>query len=43
MSDLWYLVSKWVSSLDAFSSYPVLRGCTATALPDNRYTSGNQS
>lgn len=40
---LWYLFSRWVSSLDAFSSYPVLRGCPARALSDNRYTSGNQS
>ena len=35
-----YLFSRWVSSLDAFSSYPVLRGCPARALSDNRYTSG---
>ena len=38
-----YLFSRWVSSLDAFSSYPVSRSCPARALSDNRYTSGDQS
>lgn len=38
-----YLFSRWVSSLDAFSSYPVSRGCPARALSNNRYTSGDQS
>jgi len=39
----WYFFSRWVSSLDAFSSYPVVRGCSATAFSDNRYTSGTQA
>ena len=39
----WYLFFRWVSSLDAFSSYPVMRGCPARALSDDRYTSGIQS
>lgn len=39
----WYLFSRWVSSLDAFSSYPVVRGCPASALSNNRYTSGTQA
>jgi hypothetical protein len=39
----WYFFSRWVSSLDAFSSYPVVRGCPATALSDNRYTSGTHA
>ena len=38
-----YFVSRWVSSLDAFSSYPVARSCPARALADNRYTSGAQA
>jgi len=42
-SDLWYVFSMWVSSLDAFSSYPVSRGYPASALSHNRYTSGDQS
>jgi hypothetical protein len=36
------LFSRWVSSLDAFSSYPSLRSCPALALPDDRYTSGSR-
>src|SRR6056297_1288686 len=39
----WYFFSRWVSSLDAFSSYPVVRGCPATAFSDNRYTRGTQA
>ena len=39
----WYLFFKWVSSLDAFSSYPVVRRCPARALSNNRYTSGTHS
>ncbi len=39
----WYLFFKWVSSLDAFSSYPVVRGCPARALSNNWYTSGTHS
>ena len=35
------LFSRWVSGLDAFSRYPVWRSCPATALSDNRYTSGH--
>ena len=35
------LFSRWVSGLDAFSRYPVWRGYSATALSDNRYTSGH--
>ena len=34
------LFSRWVSGLDAFSPYPVMRSCPALALSDNRYTSG---
>jgi len=30
------LVLGRVSHLDAFSGYPLLRGCPASALPDNR-------
>ena len=39
----WYFFSRWVSSLDAFSSYPAVRGCPATAFSDNRYTSGTHT
>lgn len=39
----WNFFSVWVSSLDAFSSYPVVRSCPASALSDNRYTSGTHS
>ena len=39
----WYLFFRWVSSLDAFSSYPVVRRCPARALSDSRYTSGTHS
>ena len=39
----WYLFFRWVSSLDAFSSYPVMRDCSARALSDDRYISGIQS
>lgn len=39
----WYLFSRWVSSLDAFSSYPVVRRCPARALSDSWYTSGTHS
>ena len=38
-----YVFFMWVSSLDAFSSYPAARGYSATALSNNRYTSGAQS
>ena len=37
------LFSMWVSSLDAFSSYPLSRSCPARAFSDNRYTSGDHS
>ncbi len=35
------LFSGEASSLDAFSSYPQLRGCPASALSDNRLTRGS--
>ena len=35
------LFSGEASSLDAFSSYPQLRGCPASALSDNRLTRGH--